>query len=162
MDTGNLALILSSVTAIAAVIVPAITTAKTIKSNERMKRLELYSPRLFDAVKRMVDTYSQLKRSDQLDNPNGQELSESEKVESRILCSDFFAACCEVMSLIDNNQIQIKLSTLIDDLDSSPVIDSSSDYTFQQITAAIASEISGNKSKPEKPKNRKAKRSKRK
>lgn len=58
MDISVITLIITSFTALAAVIGPIISSVINVRSNERTKRFEQYSPQLYAAVRRFTGAYS--------------------------------------------------------------------------------------------------------
>lgn len=155
MDTANIAVILSSATTIAAIVVPAITTVFTIRSNEKMKHLELHSPKVYDAVNHMTSAYSEFIRSYELMFYNEQNESAMREQASQ-LYRNFFASCYEVMALINNDQIHSMILALLLDLENYIGVNPQHNVAFHEITAAIAKELSGKKSKRQKGKHGKS------
>ena len=64
IDWSVVSAITSAVAAISAIVAPVITAVFTLRSQERIKKQELYSPRVYDALAEMSEAYSSLIRKD--------------------------------------------------------------------------------------------------
>lgn len=110
VDWSIISAIASSVTAIIAIIAPAITTVCTIRSQERIKKQELYSPRVYDALAEMSESFASLTRKDY----SGED---GDKVYMCALekFNCFSTACYKVLALIPDKDIHQKISRLLTD-----------------------------------------------
>lgn len=114
MFWSNLANVFPLITAIVAVLVPGIATIYTIKINARIKKYELYSPRVYDAVEKMAKAYSSLL--------HGEELPENERDQNVVYVNaakayyQFAETAYIVMSLIAEKIIQKQINKLLSEL----------------------------------------------
>lgn len=110
IDWSVVSAITSAVAAISAIVAPVITAVFTLRSQERMKKQELYSPRVYDALAEMSEAYSSLIRKDY----SGEDM---DTVYMRALekFSHFTASCYKVMALIPDEDIHGKISKLLMD-----------------------------------------------
>lgn len=102
--------VMSSITAIVAIIVPAITSVHSTKMQERLKRMELHTPRVYDAIADMAETYAHLIR----EYPNDSDWSAVDYMaKEKYYC--FSAACYKVMGMIPDDSIHNKITALLSD-----------------------------------------------
>ncbi len=115
IDAATISLIMSSITAIAAIVAPTISAIMTIKSNEKIKQLELHSPKVYDAVNRMISSYSKMPRL--LDDFDTTEYDPERNAQIlqhvNSAFSDFRACCYEVIALIPNVEIHQQIASFI-------------------------------------------------
>lgn len=140
IDISVISLILSSITALAAVIGPVISSIINVRSNERTKRFELYSPQVFAAVRRFSDAYARIPRKRNFDSANeyGRIALNQEFIDS---LKEFTAAAYEVASFIPNNQIHDRITVLLTDLKDAKWATEEHDRKFQELSASIAKEL---------------------
>lgn len=125
IETADIALIMSSITAIAAVIIPVISTVISLKHNEKVKQTELHSPKVYNAVNQLVTAYTNLMRYADQDfiNSNNSTSEENKRahVENHKLSYGKFkvfkAACYDIITLIPNSEIQDDLLTYLSELE---------------------------------------------
>lgn len=115
MSPSDITVIMTSVTAVAAIVAPVITAIYSAKSQERMKRAELYSPRVYDALAEMSKAYSQLSRGD--DITDDAESATKARKKATIAYYEFVGAAYKVMSLIPKESIQAQISQLLTELE---------------------------------------------
>lgn len=168
IETADIALIMSSITAIAAVIIPVISTAITLRHNEKLKRTELHSPKIYEAVNQLVGAYSNLMRYDDpnFSPPSGLSAEDhkgfirNRNQATYIQFMTFKTACYEIISLIPNAEIHNDLLALLVELERfHHCPDEEHDQLFYATLAKIALVISPKQSNTRKPNrtNRKAK-----
>ena len=101
-----------------------------------MKKMELFSPRVYDGLAEMVKTYAKLKR---LDPPT----YESDTLmaltqEAFVRCQEFSAACLKVMSLVPTAQVQKYVADLLADIGNTTFVpDARHDKIFFQLIAEV-------------------------
>lgn len=148
MDFTIISLALTSFTALAAVIGPIISSIITVRSNERTKKCELYSPRVYDAVHKFTEAYAKLPRKADYDNGSDYRRHEL-ALEYLSAFKDFAHAGYEVMSYLPNDEIHDQIVALIGILDGRRWIGPDHDKDFQKLAAVLAlelaSEVSPNK-----------------
>lgn len=112
MNTSDLVVLLSSVTAIIAVVAPVVSTLVTVKSNERIARLKLRIPQNYEAINRMVSAYSKLQ-----DNNKCDYLADADDFQTRhrMLTEyhEFMAAAYSLMTLVTNESIHQQIIELV-------------------------------------------------
>lgn len=156
MDISVISLILSSVTAIVAVIGPIVSSVITLKSNESLKRLDLYSPRVYEAAQKFMMLYSKIPRYEDLEWKTELEFSNACK-KARGPIKEFIAAGYEVASLMPNENIQQNLLSLISKMQYRSSADEDTDVLFYDVIKSIAPTLAPNKSKRKKCKSRQKK-----
>lgn len=113
-DWSQFSAIMSSVTAIVAIIAPVVTSRLTIKSQERVKKMELYNVRVYDALADMANAYASL---DTRDTSFGDEAEQRRlyllSVEK---CSNFRSTCLKIMSLVPVSAVRCKINLLLQDI----------------------------------------------
>lgn len=110
IDWSVVSAITSAVAAISAIVAPVITAVFTLRSQERIKKQELYSPRVYDALAEMSEAYSSLIRKDYSgDDSNAVYARGYERF------GHFTASCYKVMALIPDEDIHSKISALLMD-----------------------------------------------
>ena len=161
IDFSVVSLTLTSITALAAVIGPIISSVINVRSNERTKRFELYSPQLYAAVRRFSDAYAQIPRKRSFDSVNefGRITLNQEAITAY---KAFSASAYEVISFIPNNEIQDQIAVLLASLEEAKWASPEHDQQFQKLTATIAKELASEFSQKEKRITRKANRRSRK
>lgn len=141
MDISVVTLILTSLTALAAVIGPIISSVITVKSNERVKRFEQYTPQLYAAVKRFTEAYSKFKRAMDYSGAD-KHRQEFLKGQAPEIYREFSAAAYDVISFVPNPEIHEMIIDLLSDLEYSWKVGTEEDKKFQEIAAAIAKDLS--------------------
>lgn len=106
--------IVSAVTAIIAIVAPVITSIQATKSQERMKKMELFSPRVYDALAEMVKAYAELNHFDLPADGFDTQMILTKEASER--CQIFSAASLKVMSLVPSAQVQKHISGLLADI----------------------------------------------
>lgn len=142
----------SAITAIVAIVAPVISTIINVRSNEQTRRMELYSPRVYDAVKRMTDNYSAFCR---------QQECMTDRYSSRTDAvwrftqdyKKFLSSCYEVMSLIPDEKLHTLFLDFLCDLETRTAVTQEQDKAFHEISAAIADILKKGKSHRFKMKN---------
>ena len=158
MDITNISLVLTSFTALAAVIGPVITSVVTVRSNEQAKKFETHSPKVYAAVQRFTEAYSKLPRQTACSWTGDLERS-SMISEYATAYKSLTAAGYEVMSLFPSGEIQEQISSLLTGLDGEFYVDAKRDQQFRKLTEAISVEISAEFSPMKKRRKRNKKRS---
>lgn len=166
IETTDIALIMSSITAIAAVIIPVISTAITLRHNEKIKRTELHSPKIYDAVNQLVITYFNLLHYGDPDTKYKPWTTIEESRANKEAFSDlkfsrfkpFKIACYNVLSLISDETVHREILELINTLEErfqNP--DQDTDAAFERVLLRISKATSPKYSKVSKPKHTKRK-----
>lgn len=157
METIDLPLLLTSLTALAAVVCPAISTCVTVRSNERSRRTELHAPKVYESVSRMISAFHLLHRQGDHVSYSGWD-QETRLRHSRECFSSFSVACFEVMALLSCENIRSQLTGLLSSLTAAGY-QASADHeaVFNQVVADIAKELSCASSKYKLSPNRKRK-----
>ena len=123
--------LVSAITAIIAIIAPALVSIHSAKSQERLKRMEIHEPRVYDALAEMAEMYAHLSREHRSDADFEKEYHAAM---DKFYC--FSATCYKVMTLIPDKEIQAKIATLISDSSAfSPSV--RHDTQFNEIMADI-------------------------
>lgn len=142
IDYAFISAVASAVTAVVAIVAPIISNIVNVKSNEKLKRLELHSPRVYHAVAQMIISYSNMPRHWDYTEKN---LEQKERYYQEVHESfnQFRASSYEVMSLVPNIKIHQQI------LDCINILEANSGHhfpkneeAFQKIVAAIAMETS--------------------
>ena len=102
---------MSAVTAIAAITAPVITSVSANRSQERIKKLELHAPLVYNALADMTKSFSAMLRSNELDSTL--EHSANLRV-AKFQYETFRAATLTVLSLVPGEAIQQQASELLD------------------------------------------------
>lgn len=139
MDITIISLVLSSVTALAAVIGPIVSSAITVRSNERTKRFEQYAPQQYAAVQRFSNAYSDYPRSNELSarNRNREALLDSASYKYKELC----AAAYGVMSFIASKEIHTQTIAFLESIQASELATPKEDAMFQELSALLSAEL---------------------
>lgn len=140
MDIAIVSTVISGLTAIAALVAPAISAYITVKATERSKKFELYAPQAYGAVRKLTEAYSQFPRqSDYF------KVSEYQKENLHFNYTKgyqaFSAAAYEVMSLICAPDIHNLLINLLKDMEGKHYTGELQDRAFQDISEALALEL---------------------
>ena len=137
IDWSLISAIASSATAIAAVAAPVITNFFTLKHQERIKKLEVYSPRVFDAIEELTDAYSKLSYF----HEEGTSSTDAyDKLQSD--AKAFSAICHRICALIPNKEIHAKATDLLADLEKRGYLTGqSSNKLFDQLIEMIAEHL---------------------
>ena len=110
-DWSALLSALPSVTAIVAILVPAISSALASRSQERVKRAEMHAPHVYDALSEMTQAYSSLYRDgEQIYVENPYETMRATQARYEI----FRTAAFQVLSLVPGLEIQQQISELLE------------------------------------------------
>lgn len=127
IDWSFVSTVISSITAMIAIAAPIITSSITIRSQERMKKNELYAPRVYDALADLSVKYSQIPRRSTATDVDSAKIEYLEVLERH---GEFMAACYTVMSLIPGEGIQRQIMDLLSDLEHYPCPDDKHDKMF--------------------------------
>lgn len=130
IDWPVVSTVVSSVTAVIAIVAPVATSILTIKAQERMKKMELYSPRVYDALAEMSLRYSRLIRGSA---SRSEEEWRTEYSEATNRLQEFRAASYTVMSLVPGKGIQKQILDLLNSFDHSLSPDKRQDEMFSQL-----------------------------
>lgn len=114
LDLSQISLILPGISTIVAIVAPVITSIWTIKSQEKMKKLEMYSPRVYDALAELSRTYSKLNRGNNAPNDDESQMALYMAAQSHYY--EFMASCYKVMSLVPGAEIHEHISVLLTDI----------------------------------------------
>lgn len=114
MTLSDIAIILPSITAIAAIVVPALTSAHASKTQVRIKKYELYTPRVYDALSGMAEAYSLLVRGEML--PETESEREAVFAKASTAYYSFTKTAYTVMSLIPKKDVQSQITELISEI----------------------------------------------
>lgn len=139
MDITVVSLALTSVTALAAVIGPIVSSAITVRSNERTKRFEQYAPQLYTAVQRFSNAYSDYPRLSELAarNKNREALVDMAKYKYKELS----AAAYNVISFIPDEEIHAQTIAFLNSIQASELATPKEDAMFQELSALLAKEL---------------------
>lgn len=159
MDIAVISLVLTSATALAAVIGPIISSVITVRSNERTKKFEMYSPQVYAAVQRFTGAYAQFPRKADYSNVSDYGKAQISK-DAAAAYRSFSASAYEVMSLLPNCEIHGQIISLLADLDGKKWAEAEQDKLFQALAESLARELSSGVSNKKQRKDRKAKRGK--
>ena len=137
MTISDVISIVTQITAITALLTSAVTTVCTIRSQERIKKAEIYSPRLYEALANMAQAYSRLTRGDAL--------SESEREHQSVYIRaasayyEFSSAAYTVVAVISDKEIRSEITKLIAEIrDCSFIPNCLHDEMFCNIMVAIS------------------------
>lgn len=114
MTASDIFYIISSLTTVTAIVTPAITTIYTAKSQERVKKAEMYSPRVYDALSDMAKAYSLLMRGEKL--PEAESDRQPFYDQAINAYYNFSGTAYTVMALISDKNIQSKITNLITEI----------------------------------------------
>lgn len=121
---------LPAITAIVAIIAPVVSTALTLRSNERVKRLEISAPLMRSATTKLISTYSAIQRL----SDGGEECALNSQMAA------FRTACYELASLVPEPSLQKRIFAFSDSVHSNMLICPSDEKDeFQSILAAVSS-----------------------
>lgn len=141
IDSLTVTQILTSLTALAAVIGPIVSAIITVRSNERAKRLDLYAPQLYAAVQKLSDTYAALPRKRNFQNTGTYQRTTINE-ESYLQYRAFSAAAYEVMALFSSPEIHTQIKALLESTKDVALIETKHDLAFQTLSEALADELS--------------------
>lgn len=96
---------------LAAVVAPVITTVCTTRSQERSKNMEMYSPRVYDALDELAKTYSYMTRCYVAEGNQAEQ--ERLYLSSRAKYENFMTACHKLLSLVPGADVQQKIFALL-------------------------------------------------
>lgn len=157
MDISVITLILTSFTALAAVIGPIISSVINVRSNERTKRFEQYSPQIYASVHRFTEAYASFPRWVNYESANEYGRSDL-SMKANSAYKEFSAASYEVIFFIPNAEIRDQITSLLAELEGIKWTSAEDDAKFQAITSALATELAAEVSQKKKRIGRKAKR----
>ena len=143
MDFEQLSLTLTTITAIAAILGPIISTIISIRSNRKLRKMEMYAPRIFQAVQKLSDAYSQFPRKADYEATSDIQRPGLVK-KSASAHRALIAAAYELMSLIADDDIHAHVNVLIASLEGHKFATSEHDKKYQSLTSAIALNVSRN------------------
>lgn len=147
MSNVDFPLLLTSLTALAAVIGPVVSTCITIRSNERLRREELHTPKVYAAISQMISAFHGLHRQGDRVTHSGWD-PEQRVRDSQSAYTAFSAACFDLMSLMPNEDIRGQLTYLLQSINSTGFqVSAEHEAVFNQIIAAISWEFSLDSSK---------------
>ena len=140
MTFDEILTLMPTFTAVAAIVAPTISTAITVRSNERMKRAEIYAPRLYAAVQRLSETYAKFNRSPIYSTTESPPQS---VVETRAAAAykEFSAAAYDVMALVADPDVHAQICDLLESLEKYPYVLSEQDAKFQALSESLAKTI---------------------
>lgn len=140
MDTAIVSIIVSGATAIAALIAPAISANITVKSNERLKRFEIYAPQAFEAVQKLTESYAGFPRKSDYSGSSDYRQSELHtKFANNYRV--FSSAAYDVMSFLCSPNVNRLLVELLKDLEGKRYTGEVQDRAFREISEALAQEL---------------------
>lgn len=99
MTTTELLDALPTITAIVAIIAPVVSTALTLRSNERVRRLEISAPLMRSATTKLISSYSAISHN--------REAADDLGLDAAI--ADFRPACYELALLVPNRTLQRRI-----------------------------------------------------
>lgn len=149
IDYSVVSAVMSSATAVIAIVAPVISSIITVRSQERMKRNELYTPRVYNALAEMSLRYSQLPR---YPTATDDEAMRAEYLEALNKHREFMAACYTVMSLIPGEGIQQQITDLLSSFEGSLSPNSSHDKMYCKLMNDINEYLRTSKIKKKKQK----------
>ncbi|MBE6976244.1 MAG: hypothetical protein E7439_03485 [Ruminococcaceae bacterium] len=147
IDYSVVSAVMSSVTAVIAIVAPIISSIVAAKSQERMKRNELYAPRVYDALAQMSLRYSLLPR---ISTATDSDAAHAEYLEALDRHSEFMASCYTVMSLVPGETIQEQITALLASFEGSLSPDRKQDKMFCQLMNDINEYLRTSKIKKQK------------
>lgn len=138
MTANEITLIITSATALAAIIVPTVTTYISTRSAERMKRIDLRDPRAYDALNEFVKTYSNLNATpgsySYLDTKDTWGIHAGYK--------SFVVACHNLLPFINNQALQLEICQFMQlILSNGKSTNQEIDKKFDQLTIRIGSTL---------------------
>lgn len=139
MDIGIISIILSTATAIAAIVGPIISAWFTVRSNERMKHMELHAPHVYESLRKMIFHYSNMTRLFECNSDDPEDKRQHE-LRADADKKEFLLACYEVMSLIPCYDIHQKILTFMQTLNYGYRL-SEDEAEFQNLISDISFEI---------------------
>lgn len=120
---------LPTITAIVAIIAPVVSTALTLRSNERVKRLEISAPLMRSATTKLISAYAAIQRL----SDGGEEYALNSQM------ATFRTACYELASLVPEPSLQTRIFAFSDSVLSNGLICPSEEKDeFQAILAAVS------------------------
>lgn len=135
IDWSVISTIASTATALVAIVAPVVTSFLANKSQERMKKMEVYIPRVYDALAEMTEAYGNLTR---IDTSHDEESYNKLYLLAVERCQEFEAACYKVMSLVPGENIQRHIAALLQDIGHSALMPSSEhDKIFCQLISEV-------------------------
>lgn len=146
MDISIISVILSSLTAFAAVIGQIISAVITVRSRERTKRYEIYAPKVYSTVQRLTAAYSSFPNRVEFTSAGNQErdtMTES-------ACASFkelSASALELMSLLPDMDIHNQVIVLLESMDSVSYTSEEQDLMFHNLTLSISWKLASDVSK---------------
>lgn len=141
MDISQITFVLTSVTALAAIICPVISTIIQVKSNERTKRFLSFSPRLYGSIRRFTEAYANYPRKAFM--PCSESMTEDHILFSaKSSYCDLSSACFEIMSLVPNAELHRQIISLLSYMVHSAYATEESDQMFNDLSLYLASCIS--------------------
>lgn len=147
IDYSIVSAVMSSVTAVVAIVAPIVSSIVATKSQERMKRNEIYAPRVYEALAEMSLRYSRLPRvSTATDN----DAARTEYLEALDKLSEFMASCYTVMSLVPGETIHQQITELLTSFEGSPSPDRRQDKMLCQLLNDINEYLRTSKIKKQK------------
>lgn len=138
MSTIDLPILLTSITALAAVIGPVVSTCITVRSNERLRRDELYAPKLYSAISQVIVAFHRLHRKDDFITYAGWDLDLRTKSTYESY-TNFSVSCFELMSLLPDEGIRSQLTDLLSVIGSAGFqVSPENEVAFNQIVSEIS------------------------
>ena len=129
-DWSIVSTVMSCITAVVAVVAPVVSSIVSVKAQERMKKNEVYMPRVYDALAEVSLKYSRLiRKSTACDN----EAMHAEYLEALNRYHEFAAACYTLMSLVPGEGIQQQIAELLACFDGSLSPYAKHDKMFYQL-----------------------------
>lgn len=151
IDWSLVSAIVSSATAIIAIAAPVLTSILASKSQVRIKKMELYNERVYDALADMSNAYAAL---DTRDTSFGDKNIQREQyLLAMKRCSEFKASCYKLLSLVPLKSVQGKIEHLLKDIGYSTLSPlKEHDQIFYDLAKEVNDYIHSEKSKSKKPK----------
>lgn len=141
MDISQITFVLSSVTAIAAIVCPVISTIIQVKSNERTKRFLSFSPRLYDSLRRLTEAYANYPRKAFIPCPDRTSEEEILFSSHSSYCA-LSSACFEIMSLVPSANLHRQIISLLSYMVQSAYATEESDQMFNDLSLYLSTCIS--------------------
>ena len=147
-DWSILPTIASTVAAIAAIVAPVITSVSTNRSQERIKKLELHAPLVYNALADMTKSFSAMLRPNELDST----FEHSDNLRAaKFRYETFRAAALTVLSLVPGANIQQQTSELLDAIRSTNyLVQPANDAQFLEMLNSVNAYMLSLKGKNEK------------
>lgn len=138
MTATEITLIISSVTAFFAIIVPVITAHISTRSAERMKQIELRDPLAFEALSEFTKSYSDLHSVPEaysyLQSKDGWEINAGYR--------SFIKACHKLLPLVPDSSLQHELCQFMQAiLSNGKTTNRSIDQQFDQLTIRLGAAL---------------------